>query len=63
MRECHECIMVCGGDFMAQRGHPQISVRLAPAELQKLRAAAAAAGVSLAVYVRRLILAALDGGA
>ena len=63
MRECHERIMVCGGDLMAQRGNPQISVRLGPEELGKLRAAAAAAGVSLAVYVRRLILAALDGGA
>lgn len=48
---------------MAQRGHPQISVRLAPAELQALREKAAAAGVSLAVYVRRLILAAIDRGA
>ena len=46
---------------MARRGNPQITVRMAPEEVEKLRKAADAAGLSLSDYVRRLIAAALDG--
>ena len=42
---------------MANKGHPQITVRFAPDEIRRLRAAAASLSVSMAEYVRGCVLA------